>query len=84
MHPQISSQPSNYEYYQDVDIIVCNENEASFIDRTDNICITKGAQGCFFKGVDYKACKIKNQLTPSVLEILLFCSFLISRRSNFC
>ena len=44
---QISSQPSNYENYQDVDIIVCNENEASFIDRTDNICITKGDQGCF-------------------------------------
>ena len=80
---QISSQPSNYEYYQDVDIIVCNENEASFIDRTDNICITKGDQGCFFNGVDYAACKIKKPINTIGAGDCFFAAFLIAEDPTF-
>lgn len=80
---QISSKPSNYKQYEDIDIIVCNEKEASFIDRTDNICITKGDQGCFFNGVDYEACKIKKPLNTVGAGDCFFAAFLIAEDPIF-
>ncbi len=61
---QISSQPSNYEWYKDVDIIVCNEKESSFVDRQHNICITKGHNGCTFNGIQYDSYPIKKPVNP--------------------
>ena len=52
---QISSRPSNFYRYENVDVIVCNEKESRFVPRTKNICVTRGDKGCNFDGVDYLA-----------------------------
>lgn len=51
---QISSHQPNYDRYFDIDYIVCNENEAKYVDRKVNICITKGSDGCIMNGILYK------------------------------
>lgn len=57
---QISSRSSNYDRYSGIDYIVCNQEEAKSVDRTTNICITKGANGCTMNGIDYPATPVKN------------------------
>ena len=50
---QISSHPSNYHRYMECDYIVCNETESKFVERDNNVCITKGRRGCSLNGVEY-------------------------------
>jgi len=57
---QVSSHPSNYYRYEDFDYIVCNERESKTISKKDNVCITKGSDGCSMNGVDYASYKVDN------------------------
>ena len=57
---QISSKKSNYHLYKKITKIVCNENEASFVDRDKNICITLGNKGCIYDNKHYPSYKLDN------------------------
>jgi bifunctional ADP-heptose synthase (sugar kinase/adenylyltransferase) len=57
---QTSSKTSNYDRYWAVDYLVCNQEEAKYVDRITNICVTKGADGCMMNGVNYPATPVEN------------------------
>lgn len=57
---QTSSKNSNYNRYSSVDYLVCNQEESKYVDRTMNICITKGSNGCTMNGIDYPAPFVEN------------------------
>lgn len=51
----VSSNNSNFELYNWVDHIVCNEEESQYLSGLTNIYVTKGYKGCSFNGKDYPA-----------------------------
>jgi len=57
---QISSRASNYGKYSEVDYIVCNQEESNYVNRDNNVCVTKGSGGCTMNGIDYPAYPVES------------------------
>tara|TARA_R110000824_G_scaffold191182_1_gene372794 strand:+ start:1174 stop:1944 length:771 start_codon:yes stop_codon:yes gene_type:complete len=57
---QISTHPSNFEMFQQMDYLVCNKAEATSFERRENVLITDGANGCMFNEKHYPAPAVKN------------------------
>jgi|688.fasta_scaffold54395_7 bifunctional ADP-heptose synthase (sugar kinase/adenylyltransferase) len=52
---QVSSNNPNFELYNWVNHIVCNEEESQYLPTLENIFVTKGHRGCSYNGKDYPA-----------------------------
>lgn len=62
---QVSSNNPNFELYNWVNYLVCNEEESKFLSSLNNVFITKGHKGCSYNGKDYPAYAV-----PSVKQII--------------
>lgn len=52
---QVSSNNPNFELYNWVNNIVCNEEESQHLPSLENVFITKGHKGCSYNGQEYPA-----------------------------
>lgn len=52
---QVSSDNPNFDMYNWVNYIVCNEEESKYLPSLDNVFVTKGHNGCSYNGKEYPA-----------------------------
>jgi len=57
---QVSSHQSNFNMYQDMDYLICNEHESTYFSRRENVIITKGSNGCTLNNKDYQGLVVEN------------------------
>jgi bifunctional ADP-heptose synthase (sugar kinase/adenylyltransferase) len=80
---QISSKSSNYDRYWDIDYIVCNKNESTYVDRKTNICVTKGDSGCEMNGISYPAYPVDKVLNTIGAGDCFYAALLASGNPEF-
>lgn len=73
---QLSDNDPNYGWFDDFNLIVCNEQEAKFVKRTNGVCVTLGEAGCMLNGKTYRAQKInaKNVIGAGDAFLAGFCA----------